>query len=523
MSILPESHWLAGRLDDRRCAALAVAVGGACLLPLLLTPILPFIDFYAHILRYYVLAHADAGTPFASNYRPAWTLLPNLGLDILGTGLLKVVPPLAAAKLIAALIITVLYCSVLYLTRVLQGRLSILAIALAGILVYSHILVWGFSNFLLGLGLAIGGVGFWIANRDRPFRQLFVSAVFGLVLFFVHAFAFAAWGLILGSVELMFAIETGQLRFRPLAVRTVRLLLLAVAPTLLFLQMPTSQAEEGVTQVVANLSNYAERGQLLERVGLEIWRRINSFLRVAEAFSPPLDWALGLVLWGSIATGLLSGALRLDRRLWLASALMLVLIVILPPDLFGVGHVDDRVPLILLCLLAAGLSWQAGSRFATPILAILVGLFVVRILLVSWGYHRAGQVYRSYLEQIAGINTGEIAAEVIFGKDRDRDRFVPRCEPLGPVLALRNSTAVPTFAIPTAQPLALAGKLEASLARMRSAPPTAEICRRFASAAHARTLFRRRLRQHHHLRRCPACAAAGGGTRGARRGLGHLS
>ena len=229
MSILPESHWFAGRLDDRRCAALAVAVGGACLLPLLLTPILPFIDFYAHILRYYVLAHADAGTPFASNYRPAWTLLPNLGLDILGTGLLKVVPPLAAAKLIAALIITVLYCSVLYLTRVLQGRLSILAIALAGILVYSHILVWGFSNFLLGLGLAIGGVGFWIANRDRPFRQLFVSAAFGLVLFFVHAFAFAAWGLILGSVELMFAIETGQLRFRPLAVRTVRLLLLAVA------------------------------------------------------------------------------------------------------------------------------------------------------------------------------------------------------------------------------------------------------------------------------------------------------
>ena len=139
---------------------------------------------------------------------------------------------------------------------------------------------------------------------------------------------------------------------------------------------------------------------------LRLAGRLNSFLRVAEGFSPPLDWALGLLLWGTIAVGLFTGALRLDRRLWLAVPLMLVLVVALPPSLFGVGHVDDRVPLILLCLLAAGLSAQPRARLAAPVTSLLIGLFVARTLLVGWGYHQAGTVYQDYLDQIAKVDTG---------------------------------------------------------------------------------------------------------------------
>ena len=151
---------------------------------------------------------------------------------------------------------------------------------------------------------------------------------------------------------------------------------------------------------------------------------------MAEGFSPPLDWALGLLLWGTIAAGLFTGALRLDRRLWLAAALMLVLVVVMPPSLFGVGHVDDRMPLILLCLLAAGLSAQPAARLAAPVTGILIGLFVARTLLVGWGYHQAGTVYRDYLDQIAKVDTGALGAPILFDRDLGRDRFRPKCEPL---------------------------------------------------------------------------------------------
>jgi hypothetical protein len=450
----------------------AVAVGLLCLVPLTLTPVLPFIDFYAHVLRYYALSHVD-GSAFASNYQPDWHLLPNLGFDVLGTAIIAVIPPLLAARLIAGLIIVTLYASILALARVLHGRVPLISIALAGILVYSHILVWGFANFLLGLGLAVGGVAFWIASRDRPRRQLAVSAAFGLVLLFVHAFAFAVWGLILGAVELMLAADAGELRLRPLAVRAGRLLLLAVVPALLFLQMPTATSDEGVTQIGANLAGYAEHGQLLARIMTEIGRRLDSFLRVAEAFSPPLDWALGVLLWGTLAVGLVVGALRLDRRLWVAAALVFLLIGIMPPSLFSVGHTDDRMPLVLLCLLAAGLSWQPGARLADAVRAIILGLFVVRFLLLAWGYHQAGVGYRDYLARLATLDTGRIGAPILFDRDAGRDRFALRCEPLGPLLALQNRTAAPTFDNPTQQPITLAGDLAAAEARLRAAPPAA--------------------------------------------------
>ena len=120
------------RVGDRTAILLAIVAGLACLVPLLLTPVLPFIDFYLHILRYYVLAHAGAGSSFAANYLPAWALLPNLGLDVLGTAILWVVPPLLAAKLIVALIILTLFAGVLYLAHALQGRVTLLTVAWRG-------------------------------------------------------------------------------------------------------------------------------------------------------------------------------------------------------------------------------------------------------------------------------------------------------------------------------------------------------------------------------------------------------
>ena len=71
---------------------------------MLVTPVLPLTDFYAHIARYYILANLAESQTLQQNYEAAWQLLPNLGLDVLGVGILKILPPLIAAKLIAGLI-----------------------------------------------------------------------------------------------------------------------------------------------------------------------------------------------------------------------------------------------------------------------------------------------------------------------------------------------------------------------------------------------------------------------------------
>ncbi len=453
---------------------LIAAVALAALVPLLVTPVFPFVDFYAHVARYYVLARADEVASLAEHYAPAWALLPNLGLDILATGLMEALPPRRVAWIIAFLMLALPFCGVLALSRVLHGHVPLPGLLLAGILIYSHILIWGFANFLIGIGTAFLGLALWLALAPRPGWQLGLSAALGVGLLFVHGLAFALWGLLLGTVELMRAREAGEWHWRGLAAlarRMLRLVALAVIPALLFTQMQTSDAEGGVTQALDNLAAHAAGGGALAEVFDEIGDRLDHSLRVADSTWPWIDRALGLVLWGGLAAGLFTGVLRLDRRLWLAAGLAALLIVVTPPNLFGVGYVDDRMPLLLLMVLAAGVSLRPApdrtpdrtpDRAAQRLMLGLSGLMVLRLALVTTGWHADGQVYRGYLQALETAETGAMGVAALFDETGDRDAPRPRCKPLSFLMLLENDTAVATFANPTQQPLALAGPLRAA-------------------------------------------------------------
>ncbi|QDY70964.1 hypothetical protein [Qingshengfaniella alkalisoli] len=440
---------------------LPIFVGVLCLVPFLVTPVLPFTDFYAHVARYFVLAHIGSDPALAENYTAAWQLLPNLGMDILGTGLIALLPPLIAAKLIAVMTVIVPFAGILVLARVVHGTIPSICVFLAGIAVFSHILIWGFANFLLGAGLAMVGLAIWIALANTPRRQWMLTFLLGLSLFFVHGLAFALWGLLLGTVELALAIEARDLRPRALMRRVFRLVALAVVPALLFMQMPTAEVEGGVTQAFANLSAHAEAGRMWSEIANEIVQRIDNTLRVADSGWPIIDRLLGCLLWGGILAGLASGALGLDHKLRGAAILAVILAVVLPPNLFGVGYLDDRMPLVLLMLLAAGLCPTAPA-IAKYVTMSAAGLFGLRLVLVTIGWAQDGQVYRDYLHQIERIEPGQMAVPVYFGDTGHRDSPLTSCKPLSFLLLLYHGTAVPTFSFASQQPLMLDGPLAAA-------------------------------------------------------------
>ena len=323
---------------------------GLCLMPLVVTPVLPMIDFYAHIARYHIMATIGQNPELAQNYVVTWHLLPNLGMDILGVGAMTLLPPHLAAKGLAALVILAPFAGTLFLARSLQGRVTLLNVALAGILTFNIILAWGFANFLLGLGLALAGLGWWVRQSVHPVQQFWGAAALAIVLLFIHGLVFGLWGLMLGMIEIMIITQAKPVQVRRLATGFFRLMLVAAVPVILFFQMKTASAEGGVTVAFTNLLGYAEKGQFWARVWDEIMQRLDGILRVAETSWPMLDRGFGLVLWGGLAFGLISGRLRLDRRVWLAVALAALLVCIIPPNMFGVGHLDERMPLLLLCL-----------------------------------------------------------------------------------------------------------------------------------------------------------------------------
>lgn len=440
-----------------------VAAMLACIIPVFVTPILPLMDFYAHIARYYILAHIDANPALEEYYTASWKLLPNLGLDILGTGLMKLLPPLVVAQILGAAIVLAPLLGVLVLSRALHGYVTWPSLLLGVLLAFSHILIWGFANFLLGLGLGMAGLGFWISLRDRPALQLAVAIPLAVALFFVHGLAFAFWGLFLGCLELTRAWEDRALRPDLLGRRLGRLALLAVIPVLLFLQMPTSGAEGGITPSFANLQRHAEMGAFWPRVFEEILSRIDVTLRVSDSDHPWLDRGMGLFLWGGLIVGLTTGILRLDRRLWLACLLAFVLIGLMPPSMFSVGYLNDRVPLLLLALLAAGLSFPPSQGRAQngqgPFSAALAALCVLHLSLTGVSWARDGQVYRSFIDTLAKTDTGPLGSSLLLGRTGERNPPGTRCQPLSFLMLLLNETAVRTFAFSTQQPLELDGAL----------------------------------------------------------------
>lgn len=457
----------------------------ACLLPLLLTPALPSIDFYAHVVRYNALAHPDAPI-IADNYLPNWQLLPNLGADLIGVAVLSFASPLIGGKLLAALVILAPVLGSMSLARVLHGRLEWYHAALAGLLGYNLILFWGFANFLLGTGIALWSIGWWIAQQNRPMLRFGVMALVGVAIIFVHGLVFGLWGLLLGGIEIMAAIQARQITLRALAFRAGRLISLAIVPLLIFFQMSTAEADGGMHGAFSNLAGYAERGGLFTRMMEEILKRLDSLLRVSEVSTsaawhmPWIDRIFGLCLWLVLGLGVIKGAFGLDRRLWGATAIAFLLIGVMPPNLFGVGHLDERMPLIFLSLIVAGLSFDraraAGMYRLLPM--VLVGLFVIKTALTAWVMTDVGSQYRTYLQAVEKIQTGETASAVFLDgrKGRDKGLF---CAPLLFLLNLENGTAVPTFANPTQQPIRITGRLEDALMAARQSPapssPTEEI------------------------------------------------
>ena len=121
-------------------AILALALG---LLPLIVTPVLPLIDFYNHVARFQVLATLANNPLFAANYAAAWAILPNVGLDVIAVAALQIVPLALLPHLLTVLILAVLFAGILELNRVITGHVRWPALRALPVFLWGRVLSSG--------------------------------------------------------------------------------------------------------------------------------------------------------------------------------------------------------------------------------------------------------------------------------------------------------------------------------------------------------------------------------------------
>ncbi len=223
------------------------------IVPLLVAEIPPVLDYPNHLARMYILAHPE--DPYLSRmYAPHWTLIPNIAIDVVMPRMAHIMPLYTAGRIMLGLAIILPVFGTLLYARAAFGRVSWWQLA-SGLIAYHGLILMGFLNFDLGIGLALLCASGWVAFRERwPRTVMVLACICSVSLFFVHLFSMAFFLLLIGSSELIHLHrQAGEENnpanpFRPWRTRILPLAVIAGIPAVLYLCAPISDVNSNAIE-----------------------------------------------------------------------------------------------------------------------------------------------------------------------------------------------------------------------------------------------------------------------------------
>jgi len=99
-------------------------------------------------------------------YTVRWEPLPNLAQDLIVPPLAVLMPLALASKLFLVMVFGLIAGGAIWLNRVATGAWRVWPL-LAFLLLYNRIFLWGFVNYLFGIGVALGGIALWLSLEPR--------------------------------------------------------------------------------------------------------------------------------------------------------------------------------------------------------------------------------------------------------------------------------------------------------------------------------------------------------------------
>ncbi len=316
-----------------------IALAALCaVLPLLWPALPPLVDLPGHIGRYRILAEAGEA-PLARHWAVHWSLLGNLGVDLLVLALHPLLDVEPAARLVVTLIPLLTVAAMLWLAREAHGRLPASA-GLALPLAYAWPFQLGFVNFCLSQAMALAGLALWLWLRGRwtPLARAALFAPIACVVWLAHSFGWAMLGLWVWGAE--WALERREGRTALAAAWHAGLMCLPMALPLLAPLLSNDPAH-GDT---GDWFHWIIKAQWAVSILRERWR----------AWDAAGVALIGCVLW----TALRSRRLHFAPVLGVPAALSLAAFVLLPRLFQGGAYVDMRMlpAAVALALLAIRVS-----------------------------------------------------------------------------------------------------------------------------------------------------------------------
>lgn len=427
--------WDLSRLSFRRFAPLFAALFAAAALPVLLCDSLPLFDWPNHLARMHILADLVRSEPLQRYYAVAWRPLPNLAMDLIVPPLARAMPLAWAAKGFVLLTLFLLAGGAATLHRTLFGTWSAWP-CLAFLLLYSRVLLWGFLNYLFGVGLGLFAFALWIALARRGAAlRLGIGAALALILLFAHLLACGLYGVMVAGHAVGLAWRRRKLPRQAVGELLVAGLPFLPALAILALAMPGSAGGAVVS------------GHLV--------RKIDLLFSVFDNYSRPFDAACFLAAVLALLLAFWRRWVRLEPAMAAPLGLLALVYLAMPSQLATASGADHRIPLLLGLVLVAASRWTAPGAFHQRLfLGAALLLFLVRLGAIAASWQASDRVYASLLPALDGLPAGSRLA-VAYPPEALNSQATPLAH--FPTLAiLRRDAFVPTlFAFPTQQPVRL--------------------------------------------------------------------
>ena len=396
----------------RIARALWLPVAGLVLLPLLVVTVPPLHDYPFHLARAEAIAALLGQVQHGTAYRLGSFALPNVAMDVVTMTLTSMLSPLQAGRVFLGLVQLLLLSGTAALHYALHRRLSPWPLV-AGFFLYNWIFLYGFTNYLFGVGAVLWAVAAWVAMANAGWgRRLAVGIVAAAVLLFCHLVAFGLFSVVVGGLALHDALTQ---RRSGMAAR---------------LFLPAVPVVVGLGVFVALSPTVDELRQPIAYHEWWGWKPLMAW-RSLLGGQPELD----AVTLGPVV--LLALLLVVLRRVTLAPAMLAPLLLlgvtfaVMPYSLFGSLYGDARLPVAVLLVAIASTDLH---RIAPR--SLLAGAAVLGVLLAG----RSAATAQSWM-----------ATEEVFARHRAAFATLPD----GSLLWAATAGPYPTLAYKDAAELAL--------------------------------------------------------------------
>ena len=400
----------------------------ACV-PLLLPDIAPIVDLPGHMGRYRVQLDRGAHPWLAEWYDFDWSLIGNLGVDLLIEPLAPLIGLEPAVKLIVMAIPALTVAGLLLIAREVHGRIpptALFALPLA----YGYPFQFGFVNFALSMALALCLFALWLnlARRGRLGLRAALFVPLSCMLWVCHTFGWGVLGVLAFSSEMIRQHDLRGTKASGHWIESwVRAGLGCVPLALPMVLMIAWRSGADVTGQTADFFYWRTKIAWLLMSLRDRWLWF--------------DVAGMAVLYLVLFKAVRDPRLGYSRHLGLSALFILAVYILLPRIVFGSAYADMRLAPYLLAFAIIAIRPQPGATIRHAAVWAMLGLsfFVVRMAAQTISYARFADDYR---QELAALDRIPVGARLIsfVGHNCRNDWRMSRLEHL-PALALERRLA----------------------------------------------------------------------------------